>query len=346
MITKILVILLILAGSEAFRSSFIRSRSCSLSMRAISPRKALFFEIVETGLKERYENEEASRIFKFCQYAKNELDSPVSIVKGHEPCEEYIDKLTPQPWWPHEQFDWVDSLNEQSPKIRNELEAVLAAEAEQTFKGDSRYQETMGLGWTAFRLQRLGEWNEENMAKFPITTSIIKSLNIPLAVRGVMFAKQAPGTGVQPHSDGRNFILTAHLGLKVPKQQSNDDNNDQCWIEVAGKRRGWEEDKTIVFDTSFTHCTANDSNDDRYVLIIDFWHPELTSTEQKALEYIYDCRNKFETGKAASIDSPYIINGGTLDEEEFVKSKKSFGEDFINFWKDGGLVKFNPMQKR
>jgi hypothetical protein len=51
----------------------------------------------------------------------------------------------------------------------------------------------MGTGWTAFRLQRLGEWNAENMALFPLTTAIVRGLNIPLAVRGVMFAKQQPG---------------------------------------------------------------------------------------------------------------------------------------------------------
>ena len=54
----------------------------------------------------------------------------------------------------------------------------------------------VGAGWTAFRLQRLGMWNTGNTAMFPRTTEIIKSLNIPLAVRGVMFAKQTPSSGV------------------------------------------------------------------------------------------------------------------------------------------------------
>lgn len=53
-----------------------------------------------------------------------------------------------------------------------------------------RYMTTMGEGWTAFRLQRLGQWNEANTRTFPLTTEIIRGLNIPLAVRGVMFAKQ------------------------------------------------------------------------------------------------------------------------------------------------------------
>jgi hypothetical protein len=35
-------------------------------------------------------------------------------------------------------------------------------------------------------------------------------------------------------------------------------------------------------------------------LIIDFWHPELTEAERAALEYVYDLRNQFETGKVPS----------------------------------------------
>ena len=58
----------------------------------------------------------------------------------------------------------------------------------------SRYMSTMGEGWTAFRLQRLGQWNEANTRTFPLTTEIIRGLNIPLAVRGVMFAKQVRTT--------------------------------------------------------------------------------------------------------------------------------------------------------
>jgi len=98
----------------------------------------------------------------------------------------------------------------------------------------------MGAGWTALRMQRLGLWNDDVCARFPRTLSLLASLSIPFAVRGVMFARQAPGTGVQPHSDGRNFILTLHLGLQVPKEEG------LCWMRVAEERRGWEEGKAVV----------------------------------------------------------------------------------------------------
>lgn len=58
--------------------------------------------------------------------------------------------------------------------------------------------------------------------------------------------------------DGRNFILTAHLGLKVP---------EGCWLKVAEEKRSWDVGKLTTLDTSFVHSTGNASNEDRHVLV-------------------------------------------------------------------------------
>lgn len=308
----------------------------SLLMATIPPRKELFFEIIESGLKDRFPNtENIHRVFQFCKYAKSIVPLPVVTEKMHEPCEEYIDNLTAKPWWDCTEFpSWLPDLEANSKYIRDELQSVLKKEDE-LFKGDSRYMGTMGAGWTAFRLQRLGEWNRANTAIFPETTRIVKSLNIPLAVRGVMIAKQLPGSGVKPHSDGRNFILTCHLGLEIP---------EDCSITVAGQKKNWKQDKAIIFDTSFIHETENNSNQSRYVLIVDFWHPELSNEERSALEFIYDARNKFETGKVEDIDCSWVANGNPITVNDYLKSKSGFGKVFVDFFSDGGLVKFNPFK--
>jgi aspartate beta-hydroxylase len=205
----------------------------------------------------------------------------------HEPSEEHIEGLTAKPLWDKTEFPWAHTLEEKSHIIQEEFEAKIKRDSN-LFAGDSSLQNSvMGGGWSAIRLQRLGVWNLVNCKEFPKTYQLLKELNIPLAVRGVCFARQAPGSGVKPHSDGRNFILTSHLGIKIP---------DGCWIEVAKKRRSWEEQHLLTLDTSFVHSTGNPTAGDRYVLIIDFWHPELTEAERAGLEFIYDLRNKFETG--------------------------------------------------
>jgi len=221
-----------------------------------------------------------------------------------------VDGLTANAFWDvvslPDQFPWAQELEAKADIIQNEFGAKLSQA--QLFASDSAWQnQVMGGGWSAVRLQRLGIWNEENCRQFPETYNLIRSLNIPLAVRGVCFARQAPGSGVQPHSDGRNFILTSHLGLKIPKD---------CWIEVGGERKGWEEGKLTTLDTSFTHSTGNPSSDDRHVLIIDYWHPELTEAERAALEFVYDLRNKFESGQIPYRRPTGRFGGEAVKKEE------------------------------
>lgn len=212
-------------------------------------------------------------------------------MPGHDPSEEHVGGLTAKPFWDvaaeSGQFPWAKELEANAEIIKEEFESKLAEE--KLFNADSVWQnQVMGAGWSAIRLQRLGIWNMDNCNEFPRTYELLRRLDVPFAVRGVCFARQAPGSGVQPHSDGRNFILTSHLGLKIP---------EGCWIEVGDERREWEEGKLTTLDTSFTHATGNPSKDDRHVLIIDFWHPELSEAERAALEFVYDLRNKFESGQ-------------------------------------------------
>lgn len=169
------------------------------------------------------------------------------------------------------------------------MAAALAADAS-SFCGDSVLQtQVMGTGWAALRLQRLGQWNGAACARFPNTVALLQALQVPTAMRGVMFARQSPGSRVARHSDGRNFVLTLHLGLRVPAG-----GVATCWIECGGVRQAWAQGKAVVLDTSFAHETANLSDQERHVLIVDFWHPDLTAIEQAALKFVYDLRYKYD----------------------------------------------------
>ena len=201
-----LLFLLVLAlSAESFHP--VNNFGKNFRLGALAPRRELFFEIIESGVLDRFppgEDSPATRINQFVRFAKFEEPLPIANrgAIAHDPCEEFVAGLTAKPWWDKADMDmsttkWIAELESQSSIIAQELKDVLASEIqtrERTFKGDSRYMQTMGSGWTAFRLQRLGIWNEENVEKFPKTSTIIRELEIPLAVRGVMFAKQAPGS--------------------------------------------------------------------------------------------------------------------------------------------------------
>lgn len=128
-----------------------------------------------------------------------------------QPSEEFVEGLRAKPWWEPQEFEWISEMEERSSIVVDEFKAFWN-DPMSGFAKDSVNMNIMGKGWSGVRLQRLGEWIPENCEKFPKTVELLKELEIPLAVRGVMFARQVPGSGVSPHSDGRNFILTTHLG--------------------------------------------------------------------------------------------------------------------------------------
>ena len=95
-----------------------------------------------------------------------------------------------------ELFPWAKELEDKFQIIQDEFVAKLKRE-EDLFSADSAWQnQVMGTGWSAIRLQRLGEWNMGNVKEFPKTYELLRSLRLPLAVRGVCFARQAPESGV------------------------------------------------------------------------------------------------------------------------------------------------------
>ena len=139
---------------------------------------------------------------------------PLHDLPTPQPSEEFVEGLRAKPWWEPQEFQWVSELEERSSIVIDEFKAFWN-DPMSGFAKDSVNMNIMGKGWSGVRLQRLGEWIPENCEKFPQTVELLKELQIPLAVRGVMFARQVPGSGVSPHTDGRNFILTTHLGERA-----------------------------------------------------------------------------------------------------------------------------------
>lgn len=297
------------SGSSVDVSSVKQSSTRVGVLRALSERQMQFWEDVGDGLddiEKFYEakGQQIDRIREFAKSARREIPFPKGQAPLHKPSEENVEGLTAKPFWDdiasdHTNFPWASELESNFETILKEFESNLLSPSQQQqqeeqskniFAGDSAWQnQVMGEGWSAFRLQRLGAWNGRNCKRFPETYELLRKLEIPFAVRGVCFARQSPGSGVAPHTDGRNFILTSHLGLKIP---------DDCWIQVGNEKKTWQVGKLTTVDTSFEHSTGNpNAEEDRYVLIIDFWHPELTEAERAGLEFVYDLRNKFENGE-------------------------------------------------
>jgi hypothetical protein len=103
----------------------------------------------------------------------------------------------------------------------------------------------------------------------------------------VIFSVLRPGTRIHPHTASHNLRLTAHLGLRVPHCSSKSSAAAAlCSLRVGGVDHVWEEGKFLVFDDSFEHSVVNESDEYRAVLLLRFWHPELSAKRQRV-----DCLN-------------------------------------------------------
>ena len=59
---------------------------------------------------------------------------------------------------------------------------------------------------------------------------------------------------------------------------------------VADQSRSWKAGKTLVFDDSFLHSVSHigeESDIYRAVLIVDIWHPDLTSEERDIIDTVF-----------------------------------------------------------
>eukprot|EP00913_Durusdinium_trenchii_P019402 g18240.t1 len=90
----------------------------------------------------------------------------------------------------------------------------------------------------------------------------------------VFFSQMPPRTKSSEHSEPQNYILTLHLGLQLEQ--------GKCSLQVGRRKREWEEGQVVVFDTTYIHAAANDSERSGCaVLVLRFWHPGLSKEDER-----------------------------------------------------------------
>ena len=81
------------------------------------------------------------------------------------------------------------------------------------------------------------------------------------------FSTMSPKTHIKPHFGACNLKLRCHFPLIVP---------DSSFLRVADDYRTWKEGEMLIFDDSYEHEAANmHTEDERVILLMDIWHPDL-----------------------------------------------------------------------
>ncbi|MCA1612735.1 MAG: aspartyl/asparaginyl beta-hydroxylase domain-containing protein [Acidobacteria bacterium] len=209
------------------------------------------------------------RIEEFVQLESGRMKAtPPVLIRGA-----VFPGLSSRPWYDASEFEWAKEIEAAYEVVREE---VLAATRKQ--QGFERYSYP-GLGdndWESLMFYRGGKEVEENCARCPETAALLRV--IPGSQRReAMVSVLGPGARIPPHRDSGNQLLTCHFGLVVPPD---------CGIRVGGEVRTWQEGRCLIFDTSYEHEAWNHSDRTRIILLVDFWHPELTEVERRFLDKI------------------------------------------------------------
>jgi len=133
--------------------------------------------------------------------------------------------------------------------------------------------------WKVFTFQFFGIKHPLNCSLCPKTYDILSK--IPELI-SADFSYLPAKTKIKPHCGFTKMVLRAHLGLVIPVD---------CGLRVGKEVKKWEEGKMLIFDDSFEHEAWNDSDEDRFVLMLDIANPKWNYTAKEI------CKYKIETLK-------------------------------------------------
>lgn len=185
---------------------------------------------------------------------------------------------------------WVEVLKESYPSIKKELGPLMEEGNEDLKPYFGEDLQFPPRNWKTIGFCFWGKKIHENLKRFPQVASLFDK--IPGLIT-VSFNLLEPNSRIKPHFGETNAAFRVHLGIRIPA------GLPQCGFVVNGEARAWHEGELTVFLDANTHEAFNDTNEKRYVLLIDIMRPE------------FEARKNWVCIKALSILSFYYVDSYT-----------------------------------
>jgi len=186
-----------------------------------------------------------------------------------------------------EHFALHQLLKDNWETIRDELIEVLRVEKDiPKFHEVDKIQRFINDGdksaWRVFMFMAYGNWQEENCARAPKTTELLKQ--IP-GITTAMFSILGPQKHIPPHNGFYKGVYRYHLGLIIPEE-------GECYIVNGGERYDWKEGEDILFDDTYKHAVWNKTDETRVVLFCDVFRTDMPKIFQPINRWVYGLREK------------------------------------------------------
>ncbi len=170
-----------------------------------------------------------------------------------------------RPWLDRTTFPELGLLEENWQTVRDEALALSDGGSIRCSEhyDDLGFNSFFRRGWKRFYLKWYGEALPSAKSLCPKTLSLVE--RIP-CVKAAMFALMSPRSKLMPHRDPFAGALRYHLALVTPKVGN-------CWLELDGERYVWREGEGVLFDPTFIHHAANETDEPRIILFCDIVRP-------------------------------------------------------------------------
>lgn len=234
--------------------------------------------------------------------AMSRLNSAFLHDDGSRPhlrdCALLIPGLSAEPW-PPGGIEIARRLEDAWPSLRSELaHAARVADYSPYRQDNDAFLDP--VHWSTAHVTFLGR-RHANADLLPRTLAVIEAAGGAAEI--VSLSRIAPGGRIRPHCGPWNTRLTVHLGVQTP---------EGCDLRVGDEWRTWSPGRCLVFDDSFEHEVIHNGRENRIVLLIDVWRPDLTRPERAVLEdMLAILQREYWTARGEGVHEPSSSDGGS-----------------------------------
>ena len=218
---------------------------------------------------------------------------PISYNCEHQqPSYQFYPKLTSQPFYSADDFEWAALFKRNNDKIVSEILSLientqqLTPYVEQSTGVEGLDELKNSSKWSSLHFLKGGVKNKAICDSCPTINMVLANLPLPY-MQGhspeAFVSILAGGAHIKPHVGLSNLKLTVHFPISLPSK---------CAISVGNETKAWREGRLLIFDDSFIHEAWNHSKQDRIMLIFEIWHPDLTEFEQLTLSQLMSMQDE------------------------------------------------------
>jgi aspartyl/asparaginyl beta-hydroxylase (cupin superfamily) len=230
-------------------------------------------------------------------------------------------------------FPWVKELESHWEVIRDELielhqnnKDLLKPYADAEMTSRKNKWKTFGMMFWKFQAPK-------NIEACPKTWALVSKVPNLMAAS---FNLLEENTTIKPHHGDTNAIIRCHMGLQVPGEAP------KCAFRVGTETRSWEQGKFFMFCDAHEHTAWNNTNNERYVLVVDIMRPEFARMQKNIA-----CRVLSSINLAVSFqNNPWFkkLMGKSLGKQFMLMIYRSFFRLMFLLGMDGKVTQTKSMK--